>query len=182
MTKPTRTLLRESLIARYHHLRDRLASRLGSRDLAGEALHETWIRLGDGPDLAPVSNPDAYLYRAALNTASNINAAERRHVLQRVEILEIIDLPDSTPGPERVAIGRSEVDALRRIIRELPKRQREIFLANFNGEATTAELAERYGVTIRTIQIELRDAVLHCARRMERMNLFARSAFRLSRK
>jgi len=182
VTKPTRMILRESLISRYHYLRDRLTSRLGSRDLAGEALHETWIRLGNGPDLAPVSDPDAYLYRAALNTASNLNATERRHLLNRVEILEIIDMADAAADQERVAIGRGEIAALRHIINELPKRQRDIFIANFNGEATTAELAERYGVTIRTIQIELRDAVLHCAQRMERKNLFARGAFRLSRK
>lgn len=182
MAKSTRALLRESLVARYNHLRDRLASRLGSRDLAGEALHETWLRLGDGPDLDPVSDPDAYLYRAALNTASNINAAERRRVLRAVEILDIIDMPDTAPDQERIAIGRSEIAELRRIIRELPRRQRAIFMASFNGEATTTELAARYGVTVRTIQIELRDAVLHCAHRMERKNLFARGPFRLSRK
>lgn len=182
MLKTTRTLLREALAARYRYLRDRLAVRLGSRDLAGEALHETWIRLGDGPDLAPVANSDAYLYRAALNTASNISASERRHVLNMVEIHDIIDMPDPAPDQERAAIARSEIATLRRLLKQLPKRQRDIFIANFTGEATTAELAARHGVTIRTIQIELRDAVLHCALEMDRKNLFANGAFRLSRK
>ncbi len=173
-------MLRESLVTRYAQLRDRLALRLGSQDLAGEALNEMWIRLGNGPDLAPVADPDAYLYRAALNTASNMDASRRR-VLGTVEIDDILNIADPAPGPDRIVFARSEFAALRRALSGLTPRQRDIFTESFGGDATHAELAARYGVTVRTVQIELRDAILHCARRTGRKNLFARGALRVSR-
>lgn len=177
----TRAQLRSSLVARYTQLRDRLAVRLGSKDLAGEALHETWLRLQDGPELKPVADPDAYLYRAALNTASDLRAAGKR-LLAMVEIDSILDLADDAPDPERVVIARNEVARLRRALSDLTPRQRDIFIRSFGGDVDHKALAERHGVTVRMVQMELREAILHCARRMSRRNLFAPGALRVSRK
>src|SRR3546814_19381534 len=66
----TRALLMRSLPTRYADLKARLSRTLGA-DLASDALPETWLRLENRKEIAPVSNPDAYLYRAALNTANN---------------------------------------------------------------------------------------------------------------
>jgi len=181
MSDQTRAQLRASLTSRYIQLRDRLTSRLGSRDLAGEALHEMWLRLQDGPELAPVEDPDAYLYRAALNTASNLDAARRR-VLGAVDIDDLLNIPDDAPDPERIVIARNELAVLRRLLGKLTRRQRDIFIESFGAGATHAELAARYGVTLRLIQMELRHAILHCASGVERNNLFARGALRVSRK
>lgn len=181
MAQSTRSFLGSSLVARYRQLRERLTSRLGSADLATEALHETWIKLQDGPDLAPVNDAEAYLFRAALNTASNLRASRQR-LLDAVEIDRILGLADESPDPERVAIGRSELAALRKALNGLSPRQRHIFLECFTGDATHAELAEHYSVTIRTIQIELREAILHCARQMKWKKFFAPTDLRVSRK
>lgn len=181
MAKSTREILRGSLIESYTRLRDRLAIRLSSQDLASEALHETWLRLVDGSDLAPVANPDAYLYRAALNSASKLSAAERR-VLGSVEIDSLLELADEAPNPERVAIARSEIAALRRILDRLTRRQREIFLDSYAGDVSHDALAARYKVSIRTIQSELREALLHVACNLMEKDRFAASSIRVSRK
>lgn len=181
MAQSTRAMLRGSLVARYTQLRDRLAARLGSQDLASEALHETWLRLQDGSELAPVANPDAYLYRAALNSASKLSAAERR-VLGSVEIDSLLEVVDEAPSPERVAIARSEIAALRKILAGLTRRQREIFFESYTGDVSHSELAARYKVSVRTIQSELREALLQIARHMMENDRFATSSFRVSRK
>ncbi len=74
MTKSFSTDLRRLLIDDYHGLRERLARRYGSVDFASEVLHEAWLRLGRvRPDasMAEVHNPQAYLYRIALNIATD---------------------------------------------------------------------------------------------------------------
>ncbi|MDQ8757546.1 RNA polymerase sigma factor [Sphingosinicella sp. LHD-64] len=179
MVKSTRALLRTSLAEHYTQLRDRLTARLGSKDLAGEALHETWLKLHDGADLAPVDDPHAYLYRAALNTASHLAASSRR-VLGTGEIDEIMNIADDAPDPERIAIGRSELAHVWKVLGELTPRQRHIFIECFTGTASHAELAEHHGVGVRMIQIDLRDAILHCVRRTRRKNPFVRGASRVS--
>lgn len=179
MVKSTRASLQRSLVEGYAQLRDRLAARLGSKDLAGEALHETWIKLNDGAELAPIADPDAYIYRAAINTASNLAASQRRS-LGTLEIEDIMGIADEAPDPERIAIGRSELAMVWKILGELTPRQRHVFIESFTGTESHAELAERYGVSVRMIQMDLREAILHCARRTRRKNPFAQGGSRVS--
>lgn len=179
MVKSTRALLQRSLVERYTQLRERLAMRLGSQDLAGEALHETWIKLNEGNELSPVSDPEGYLLRAALNTASTLSAAQRR-VLGLGEITDILSIADDAPDPERIAIGRSELAQVWKVLGELSVRQRHVLLESFTGHATHADLAAQYGVSVRAIQMDLREAVLHCARRTRRKNPFAHGGSRVS--
>ncbi|MFA7602177.1 MAG: sigma-70 family RNA polymerase sigma factor [Novosphingobium sp.] len=175
----TRAGLKTSLVSRYNHLRDRLAARLGSQDLAGEALHETWIKFSDLTDEAPVKDPDAYIYRAAINMAATITAKQRR-VLGSQDIEDILSIPDEAPGPERIAIARSELADVWKVLGELTARQRHVFIESFTGAMTHDELAEQYGVSVRLIQMDLRNAILHCARRTRRKNPFAGGGARVS--
>jgi RNA polymerase sigma factor (sigma-70 family) len=179
MAQSTRARLRSTLVDQYERLRARLASRVGSRDLASEALHEMWIKLSEGADLAPVADPPSYVFRGALNAARDLES-DRRRVLADAEISTILGLADEAPGPDRIAEAKNELALLRKALRELKPRQREIFLAITQGEADHEMLAEKYGVSVRMIQMELRSAILHCARRTARNNLFAPGALRVS--
>ncbi len=170
MTDANQTLLRRSLLASYSKLRDRLARRLGSLELAGEALNETWLRIETTSEGKPVSNPEAYLYRAALNTASNIRRSQERR-LSEVEIESVLNLADEAPGPDRILAAREEVAIVNEALAELPERQRIVFRESFLG-TTNIELAARLGVTPRTISSDLQRAVAHCARRLGSKNFF----------
>lgn len=182
MSRSARASLAKRLVERYGWLRESLTRRLGSPDLATEALHDAWIRIeGGSSELEPVAHPDSYLFRAALNSAAKLSAAERR-VLGAVEISHILDLADDAPDAERTAIARSEVTALKRALASLTRRQRDIFQDSYMSDATHAELAERFGVSIRTIQAELRVALLHLASRVLDENDCANADLRVSRK
>ncbi len=119
MADDNRALLRRLLLGSYTKLSDRLTRRLGSADLASEALSETWMRLERTSESNPVANPEAYLYRAALNVASNIRRGEARH-LNQIEIDQILDLADDSPDQERIAAARREMAILAAALDELP--------------------------------------------------------------
>lgn len=181
MVDTTRTLLRRLLVERYKALETRLTAKLGSSALAGEALHETYLRLGQGGDLEPVRNAEAYVYRAALHTAFNLRNADARW-RKTTPIDEMPEIADETPGPDRIASGRIQVEIVMRALAELPQRQREAFLEGFIGATPAEELAARYGVGIRTIQADVRAAVVHLARRLGRKEILAAGRARLSKK
>ena len=60
-------------------------------------------------------------------------------------------LIDSDPGPEEVAIHRSEVDDLRRTLDALPSRQREIVELRLAG-LTTGEVANAMAISIAAVK------------------------------
>lgn len=181
MTESTRARLRGTLVDQYDRLRTSLGRALGNRDLASEALHEMYIKLSDGNELAAVDDPRRYVFRGALNAARNLHAARQR-LLDHAEIQSILEHADDAPGPDRIAEARSELAALRKALRELKPRQREVFVAVMYEGVDHETLASRYDVTIRMIQMDLRTAILHCARRTARHNLLPTGALRVSRK
>lgn len=180
MSETTRSLLMRSLMARYASLRSRLASRLGP-ELADDALQETWIRLETRDSIAPVKNPDAYLFRAAMNAASNLRKGEQRR-LSHMEIEALLNVADDAPGPAVIAEDRASIAVVEQVLSELTERQRTIFEEAFLGDASHPMLAERFGISLRMIQKELKHGVDLCARRLKRGKSFASGGLTLSDK
>jgi RNA polymerase sigma-70 factor (ECF subfamily) len=163
----TRELLRHTLLVRYDDLKRRLTRRLGSADLANEALQDTYLRLETMAETGPIRRPLAYLFRTALNIGINRRIADSR-LLTASEVDALLEVADETPDPARIVEARSEISALGRALAELPVRRRQIFLASWVDGVSHMELAARFGVSLRTIQSELRSAVDHCAKRLHR--------------
>jgi RNA polymerase sigma-70 factor (ECF subfamily) len=155
------------LLADYKDFFDGLKRRLGSADLADEALQETFLRLEKVPHARPVLSPKSYVYRIAVNIAIDRRRAEARR-LSAAEVENLLDYADPAPDPGRVVEARSEIEHLKRAVSELPRRRREILLAARLDEVPNREIAKRYGVTVRTIELELKAAIEYCASRLER--------------
>jgi RNA polymerase sigma-70 factor (ECF subfamily) len=152
---------------RLRRSQERLTRRLGSADLASEALQDTFLRLECAGEIGPVSSPRAYLLRIALNIATNRRISENRR-LTVPESEALLEMPDESPDPARTAEARSEIAALKRALAELPARRRDIFLAAWVEELPHQQIAERFDLSVRTIQIELRQALEYCGQRLER--------------
>lgn len=180
MSDSTRSILAKILAERYVNLRDRLTRRLGSSDRASEALHDTWLRLNRGNELGPVANPEAYIITAAVNNAAKRISAENRRI-DSVDLIEALDTPDEAPDQERIAIGKSEIAALKRTLNRLSPRQRDIFVESYINGSSHEELAERYDVSVRTIQAELRTSLLHVAESFIGADRFTKEAVKVSR-
>lgn len=165
MAVTSRLALRQLLLDRFDDLRSKLTRRLGSSERADEALQETYLRLEQGGEIGPVRRPGAYLMRMAINTATNQIIAQNRR-LTAVETEALLQVPDERPGPMRVVEARSEVAALKRALADLPARRREIFLASWVDGHSHRQIAGRFGVSVRTVQVDLKRALEHCAVRL----------------
>ena len=69
MTESGRELLRRVFLLGYDDLKLRLTRRLGSAELASDALQDTWIRLERASSIGPVLSPRPYILRVAYNIA-----------------------------------------------------------------------------------------------------------------
>jgi len=179
MVDTSRSLLLRSLLARYSAMRGRLTRRFGPQ-IAEDALQETWIRLESRTDeLDPVKDPEAYVYRTALNTAHNLVKSDNRR-LTFVDIEELLGVADDAPGPATIAADRADVAVVAQALSDLTERQRIIFHEAFLGDVGHHELAERFGVGIRTIQKDLKRGVDLCARRLGKRKSFVTGTARMS--
>jgi RNA polymerase sigma factor (sigma-70 family) len=167
MNENSLAMLRQLLLLRYNDFKSRLTRRLGSADLAGDALQDTWLRLEDTGHIAAVHRPDNYLFRIALNIARDRQRAETRR-LTTGEIDELLNIGDDEPNPAQVAEARSELLALETIMLELPPRQRAILLAARLDGMARRDIARRYRISVRLVQRELQEAQDYCAARLKR--------------
>jgi RNA polymerase sigma-70 factor (ECF subfamily) len=168
MTQAGWGALQQLLLLRYGELKRRLTRQLGSAELAGDALHDTWLRLERGGDLADVRSPDTYLFRVAVNIARDNLRAENR-LVSTSDAKILLGIADEAPGAERDAEGRSDWRVLMAVMAELPPRQKAILLAARVEGLGRSEIAQRYGVSVRYVHRELQAAQDYCADCLEKI-------------
>jgi len=159
--------MRDLLVQRYDEFRQRLCSRLGSRQLAEDALQETWLRIDRMQENTRVQHPAAYLFRIALNVAEEQRRKHAR-LMTLEEVEDLYTMADELADPAREALGEQEIRLFRRALAELPRRRRAIVTAARIEETPHAEIAARFGVSLRTVEKELRAGLQHCCDRLER--------------
>ncbi|HEX3504686.1 MAG TPA: RNA polymerase sigma factor [Xanthobacteraceae bacterium] len=167
MSSSGREALRQAFAFAYDELRRRLTHRLGSVELASDALHDAWLRLDRAQSVGVVRSPTSYLLQIGFNAALKRRAADRR-ALGLADAGMALGIADETPDPEQAMIARSEVEALGRALAEMPPRRRDILLASRLEGLTMSEIAQQLGVSLRLAELELQHALAHCAQRLNR--------------
>lgn len=169
MTDSAWKTLRATLVDRYDELLGRLARTLGSRDQAENALHDTWLRLArEGrADPGEVRNPRGYLLRMALNAAASARRSEPRWLTYE-ERIAFLDAMDDGPSPEEVALARSDLEAVRNAMAQMPPRRRAIFEAAWLDQRAQKDIAAEHDLSVRMVQIELKHAMQHILDRIAR--------------
>jgi RNA polymerase sigma factor (sigma-70 family) len=156
--------LRDFLVQRYADLKQRLTRQLGSAEMASDALQDAWLRLESREDIDTVQNMGAYLIRMAVNIAIDYQRSNSR-LLTAEEVDTLVDLPDPMPGPAETAEARSELNALIEVMQSMPQRRQQILLMVRWEGLPQQEVADRLGVSLRTIEKELKLAHDYCAAR-----------------
>lgn len=167
MIETNRARLCNQLVESYDDLVKQLTRRLGSSDFAYEALHETFLRLDRVSDAALVHSPKDYIFRTAVNIAKDRRKAQTYRV-SAAEADALLDVCDETPDPSRIAEARSEVEALKRALAELPARRREVLRKIAIEGKPAQEVAAGLQVSIRTVEADLKQALTHCADSLSR--------------
>lgn len=167
MNETSRDLLRRIFLLGYDDLKVRLARRLGSVEMAHDALHDTWLRLERADPIGPVAQPKPYILRIAHNIALK-RLRSGRDMVTLEEVREELSLVDHGPSPAQISGARAEWDSLLQAAEELTRRQRDILFAARVDNEPIADIAARFGISERAVARDLRRAVLHCAERLER--------------
>jgi RNA polymerase sigma-70 factor (ECF subfamily) len=167
MSEATLIYLRDQLVAQYDEIKRRLVRRLGSDELASEVLQETYLHLGRPARIGPVRSPVYYLLTVATNIA-RMRFRREKDWLNLDDVDEAVGLVDEAADPARSADARLELEDLQRAFDEMPMRRRHIlFAARVEGQRLR-EIAVRLGVSQRLVEMELRQALDHCAQRLNR--------------
>jgi RNA polymerase sigma-70 factor (ECF subfamily) len=144
-----------------------LTTRLHSVSEAKEVAQEAYVRVLqlDKPGASNLLR--AYLFRVALNLA--IDRIRRRKVQQRIYVSDpdLMEAAEDLCDPERYAVAREDLMLVARSLTELPEKCLKAFLMyRLEGE-TQARIAERLGITDRTVNSYVRRAMLYCRLRLE---------------
>lgn len=164
MTESGLLALRQLLVTGYDELKAKLTRRLGSADIAADAVQDTWLRLHQIESVGPLDNPARYLFRVALNVAHDRLIAERRY-LTAGQLESMVDLPDEKANPGAAVEARSELELIQTLIRELPKRQRDILIAARLDGLPRREIAKQMGISLSLVEKELKQAHEYCLTR-----------------
>lgn len=152
---------------------DYAASILGARSRAEDVVQEAYIRFsgaagGAGVSDGPILHPVGYLYRIVRNLA--LDALRHLAVEGRVEDQALAALPAPEPSPERHAVTRAELRAVADALSELPERTRIAFEMHRLGGATLHAVAARLGISVGLAHRLVRDALGHCADRLDALD------------
>lgn len=170
MAEDVLPLLRSFLVQRYGDLKRRLRRTVGNDELADDALHDTWLRLQRGEIQGPIANPQAYVMRMAVNFALEARRGQQQ-LLSAEDAQVLLDLvPDGAAGPERVAEDRSQLQALHEILEKMPARRRDILLLVRWEGWSQQDVAKHLGVSLRTVEYELKAGQDYCATRLAQRN------------
>lgn len=143
-------------------LRTRLRSEQEARDVAQEA----YVRLLQIDQPGTISFLRAYLFRTAMNIATDRMRADgiRHHAHQD----PVFDDLRQEPDPERTALARQQLRIVTESLRELPWKPRLAFLWHRVSDMTIPEVAERLEVSERMVRNYIVQALVHVRERMDK--------------
>ncbi|MBV1887175.1 MAG: RNA polymerase sigma factor [Parvibaculaceae bacterium] len=156
--------LKWTYIHRWSVLRDFLKNRIGSHDLAEDALQETWFRLARlDPKAEPIRDPQAYILRVAGNVAIDMIRKESRHGAVCVSDDAVLSaIADTSPSPEHYVIDRDQLRQLALALSELPKAARTALLLQRCDGLTHRDISAKLGVSESMVAKYLAQALRHC--------------------
>jgi RNA polymerase sigma factor (sigma-70 family) len=142
-----------------------LTRRLGCGHTAEDLAQETYLRVIQQGAPETIGDLRAYLFRIA----SNLVIDHWRQTTVRAnadgESLEE-DLICPKPAPDRIAEASQQLDLLRHFIAELPPQCRRIFLMHKVQQLSHVEIAEQLAISPRTVETQIRKALMILRDRM----------------
>lgn len=143
-----------------------LRKRLRSRDEAEEVAQEAYLRLLQRERVDGIRHLSTYLFRTALNIATDRLRAERaRHGSDHCSIEEV-ELIDQQPSVERELAARQDLARLYEAIAQLPPKCREVFVLSRVRHMTYAEIAAHCGISVKMVEKHISHALAVCLKKV----------------
>lgn len=145
-----------------------LRTRLKSDQEAKDVAQEAYVRLLQIDQPGTVSFLRAYLFRTALNIATDRMRAESiRHVAHQDPVFDDVA---TEPDPERITSAREQLRLVTESLAELPTKPRLAFLWHRVSDMKIEDVAERLDVSDRMVRKYIVQALVHVRMRLDALD------------
>lgn len=145
----------------------------GAGDGAEDLLQELWLKIS-ARDSGPIAAPVAYLFRAA-NTLmidryrSQVQSAQRDRDWSDANAGAALGVAE-TPSAERIVAARQFAGLVERTLEQLDPRAAAVFRRHRVDDVPQRQVAEEFGVSLSTVESDLRRAYRALAELKERLD------------
>lgn len=159
-------------------LRSFIRRRVPDPEDVEDILQDVFYRLVEANRLLmPIEQVTGWLFRVARNRITDLF---RKNVPENFSDVLVADeddpelqfadlLPSPDAGPEALYVRKVLLDEMARAIAELPREQREVFVAHEFEGISFKELSEKTSVNVNTLLARKRYAVLQLRERLQRV-------------
>lgn len=138
--------------------------RVGSLAEAEDLAQDVFVRLLRRLDDEPIQDPEAFLFRTAVNL---LRDRARRNVTVNNNAVELSERQEKFEGlsPERVLQSRQLLQTTLKALNELDSRSRDIFILNRLEGMKYAQIAQLHGLSVSSIEKIIVKVVAHLVKR-----------------
>jgi RNA polymerase sigma factor (sigma-70 family) len=131
-----------------------------------ELVQDAFVRFAAARPDGPLRRPEAFLQRIVRNLLINRSKRLAKRPMH-IPITDEIEI--AVPPAQATAIELKEMrDQYRAIVATLPPRTREVFLLHRVEELQYIEIAERLGISVRTVEWHIGQAIFRIGKALER--------------
>jgi len=156
-------------------IRSRIADPSDAEDIIQEVFYEL---VEANRLLMPIEHVTGWLFRVARNRITDLFRKKKAEPFseaavedaggERLRFEDLLPSPDA--GPEAVYLRNMLVEELELAVGELPREQREVFIAHELEGRSFKDLSAETGVRVNTLLSRKRYAVRHLRERLERIH------------
>lgn len=154
------------MVRHYDELVDSVRRRFGDRCFAREVVHDVCVQLLETPEKQQVRSPLGLLRKIAHDRAVDRYRSESRRQAWIDPAAEVAELAADHQTPERQHEASDELERLCAAIAELPPRCQAVFVMHKIHQLPQREVAERLGVSLKTVEKHLRLGMAACRARL----------------
>lgn len=156
----TNTIVADLYSDHHRWLRAWLYRRLNCPDDAADLAQDTFVRAMGSSALPALEEPRAFLATVARRLLSNLF---RRRALEQAYLEALGRLPECCmPSVEDVLLVREALAQIDRLLDGLPTRAHHAFILHRLEGMSQPMIATQLGVSLATVERDLRRAFLHC--------------------
>lgn len=130
--------------------------RLQDAQQAENIAQDVFIKLWQRTSKEPIENVQAYLYTSVRNNVFKLLEYEQRYTSLPDLMTELESLCDRA---DAALLYKDLMLSYEKLIDQLPGQQRVIFQLRYKDELTTAEIADKLGLSVKTVRNHLALAV-----------------------
>ena len=159
---PAKPTLLSSLVRHYDELVDYIRRRFGDRGTARDVVHDVCLQLLERSEKEDVRTPLALLRKISHDTAVSHYRSNRRRTDLMESFSELPEVACTAATPVARYDAEREFQLLVDAIASLPPRCQAVFVMHKIHEIPQTEVADRLGISVKTVEKHLRLGLAAC--------------------